>query len=133
MKKINAINKTVLVISDTHIPYSHQDYIVFLEAIKKKYKPQIITHIGDEVDGHAISFHKNETSLFNADEELEKAIEEIENGLHRLFKKMYLIESNHGSLIFRRLKSEGLPLLYLKPLHKIKIIKKRLTRYGHRK
>jgi len=29
------MNKTILVISDTHIPYHHPDMLAFLKAIKK--------------------------------------------------------------------------------------------------
>ena len=31
--------KRILVISDMHIPYHHQDSFAFLEAIKKEFKP----------------------------------------------------------------------------------------------
>ena len=33
------MNKSILVISDTHIPYHHKDLIPYLIAIKKEYKP----------------------------------------------------------------------------------------------
>lgn len=114
--KINAIGKSVLLISDTHIPYSHPDYLVFLASIKKIYKPDIIIHGGDEVDCHAISFHDSDSSLLNADAELDRAIEELQDGMHMMFPKMYLLESNHGSLIYRKMKSNGLPIRHLKPL-----------------
>ena len=42
-------NSCILVISDTHIPYHHKDSIDFLKAIKRKYKPDRVIHIGDEV------------------------------------------------------------------------------------
>jgi hypothetical protein len=117
--EINAKNKSVLIISDTHIPYSHKDYYFFLKEIKKKYKPDIVTHIGDELDYHAISMHKSDSSLFSADHELDAAIIEIQEGLHKLFPRMRLLESNHGSLVFRRLKVEGISIRHLKPLHKL--------------
>lgn len=116
---IDTRGKKVLLISDTHIPYSHPDYLVFLASIKHKYKPDVIVHGGDEVDGHAISFHDTDTSLFSADAELDKAIVEIQEGLHKLFPKMFLLESNHGSLIYRRMKAAGLPIRHLKPLHEL--------------
>jgi len=119
MKKLNGKNKEVLVISDTHIPYSHVDYVKFLRAIKNKYKPSIILHIGDELDYHAISFHDFDSSLFSADTELDTAIDEIHSGLHQLFPKMYLLESNHGSLIYRKIKHMGVPIRTIKPLHEL--------------
>lgn len=118
MKKINAVNKTVLLISDIHLPYAHPDYLKFLKAVKKKYSPQIIINTGDEVDNHAISFHDSDSSLFNADLELEKAIEGLQD-LKALFPKMDLCESNHGSLVYRRLKTCGIPIRTLLPLQQL--------------
>ena len=88
-KRINAFSKKVLIIPDTHIPYSHPDYIKFLSYLKDKYKPEIVCHLGDELDYHAISFHDSDSSLFSADKELDKAIIELQEGLHKLFPKMY--------------------------------------------
>lgn len=119
MLKLDARGKRVLFISDTHIPYSVDGYLDFLKEIKQKFRPEIIIHGGDEVDYHAISFHKSDVSLFSAGHELDAAINEIQEGLHKLFPKMYLLESNHGSLVFRRLKHEGISLRHLKPLHEL--------------
>ena len=113
---LNGKRKNILIISDTHIPYSHPDYILFLTAVKKKYKPHIIIHIGDELDYHAISFHDSDSSLMSADMELDKAIIELQEGLAKLFPKMYLLESNHGSLVYRKLKHHGIPIRVLKDL-----------------
>jgi len=118
-KRINATNKSVLFISDTHIPYSHPDYIKFLKAIKKKYKPEIIIHGGDELDYHQISFHDSDSSLLSADMELDEAIIELQEGLHKLWPKMFLLESNHGSLVYRKTKHHGLPIRTIKPLHEL--------------
>jgi hypothetical protein len=116
---LDARNKRVLFISDTHIPYSVDGYLNFLKDLKEKFKPEIVIHGGDELDYHAISFHKSDASLFSAGHELDQSIIEIQEGLHRLFPKLYLLESNHGSLIFRRLKFEGISLRHLKPLHEL--------------
>ena len=50
------MEKVILVISDQHIPHHHQDMIPFLTAIKKKYKPDRIVHIGDECDKHGLKY-----------------------------------------------------------------------------
>jgi len=125
IKVINAKNRSVLIISDTHAPYTHKDYFKFLKAVKKKYlnKKSIIFHVGDEVDNHAISFHKSESELFSAGDELDEAITYIK-ALESLFPKMYLCESNHGSLLYRRLKFEGIPIRALKSLQEIYSVKK---------
>ena len=56
-------NKRILVISDTHFPYQHPDCILFLAALRSEYKPDRVVHIGDEIDGHAISFHNSDPDL----------------------------------------------------------------------
>lgn len=116
MLKLDARGKRVLFISDTHIPYSVSGYIDFLSDLNDKFKPDIVIHGGDEVDYHAISFHKSVSELYSAGHELDRSIIELQEGLHKLFPKLYLMESNHGSLIYRRLKHDGIPIRHLKPL-----------------
>lgn len=129
MKTINAKNKRVLIISDCHIPYMHKDMHIFLKAIKEKYlvdengsmKNSLVLHIGDELDKHAISFHKSDVDLFSAGHELEKSIEilHMKDGLYEMFPKMHLCDSNHGSLVYRRAKADGIPLRYYKSYQEV--------------
>lgn len=116
MLELNGVGKRVLVIPDTHHPYQHPDLKAFLGEIKRHFKPEIVIHLGDEVDNHAISFHDHMAELFSADHELEKAIEYLQSDLHALFPKMFLLESNHGSLLLRRLRHAGIPIRTLMPL-----------------
>ena len=106
-------DKSVLLIGDSHIPYEHMDYLKFIKVVSKKWNCETIIHMGDELDYHAISFHNSESSLLNADKELEESIE-ILKGWNEAFSKMYLLESNHGSLVTRRMKVDGVPVRVLK-------------------
>lgn len=117
--QIDGIGKRILIIPDTHIPYSHKHYIKFLSAVKEKFNPELVIHLGDELDYHAISFHNSDHDLFSSGHELDRAIIEIQEGLHKLFPKMALLESNHGSLVYRRLKHDGIPIRVLKPLNEL--------------
>jgi len=117
--RINAKSKEVLLISDTHIPYSHPDYIKFLTAIKKKHKPEVVIHGGDELDYAAISFHDQDQELLSAGDELDRSIIELQEGLHKLFKKVDLLESNHGSLVYRKMKHHGIAIRHLKTLQEL--------------
>ncbi len=114
--KINARNKRVLIISDLHIPYSVKGYLRFLAKLKKEFKPQIVINIGDEVDYHDQSMHESDKDLDAAGIELDKSIDELQSGLHKLFPKMFLLESNHGSMTKRRAKKYGIPLRTLRSL-----------------
>lgn len=124
-KHINAKNRSVLVISDLHIPYHHIDSVRFLAACKEELlsKRSIIISVGDEVDGHDLSFHNSIKDLDSAGIELEKTkgyIKEIED----IFPKMDITSSNHGDLIYRRARAEGIPLDYIKPLPEVYGVKK---------
>jgi len=106
-------NKRVLIISDLHCPYHHQDSFKFLKALKKKYKPTRVINVGDEVDGHGISFHDSDPDLMSPGDELiaaQKACKELE----KIFPTMELCDSNHGSLLYRRGKAGGIPRHMLK-------------------
>lgn len=103
-----AVNKSVLIISDMHYPYNHPDIIAFLTALKRKYKFDRIISVGDELDYHAISFHDSDPDLMSAGDELKTSIARLKP-IYKLFPKMDLVESNHGSLVYRKQKTHGLP------------------------
>lgn len=101
-------NKSILVISDQHFPFNHADIIAFLKACKAKYKPDRIVNIGDELDYHSISFHTHSPDLMSPSDELQTALNRIKP-LYDLFPKMDILESNHGSLVYRKGEFNGLP------------------------
>lgn len=105
--------KRIMTIGDTHAPYTHPDALAFLESLKASYKPDVVVHMGDETDGHAISFHDSDPNLDSAGVELEKAKVWLEK-LHDIFPELLVCDSNHGSLIYRRAKAHGLPVQFIK-------------------
>lgn len=111
-------NKAVLVISDTHFPYNHPDVIAFLSCLKAKYKFDRIVHIGDEIDWHAISFHDHDPDLMSPGDELKTAVARMQP-LYRLFPKVDILESNHGSLVYRKARAFGIPRHVLKSYRSI--------------
>jgi hypothetical protein len=115
---IDARGKSALLLSDIHAPYSHPDFLLFLAAIKKKLKPDITLSVGDEADFHGINFHDHEAELFSADHELMAAKKELQE-LAKLFPKIHFCESNHGSMLLRRLKKAGVPIRVLRELSEI--------------
>lgn len=90
------------------MPYCHADTWRFLTAIKKKYKPDRVICLGDEVDFHALSYHESDPDLDSAGPELEKAIAFL-RPLYKLFPVVDLLESNHGSLVYRKAMTAGIP------------------------
>ena len=120
MKVIDARDKYVLIIPDLHCPHHHVDAFKFLKRIKEQLpEDAIIINLGDEIDGHAWSFHTSDSDLDSAGVELSKAIIYLQEGLHTLFPKMHILESNHGSLLSRKLKHHGIPIRALKPMQEL--------------
>jgi hypothetical protein len=105
--------KCILAISDAHLPWQHRDMFRFLKAVKRKYKPDKVVNIGDEVDHHAISMHDHSPDLPSPDAEMELALIEIKK-LYKIFPKVDVVDSNHGSLVFRRAAKYGLPKRVIK-------------------
>jgi hypothetical protein len=101
-------NARILIIPDMHQPYCHSNTWAFLAAIKKKFNPDRVICLGDEVDYHALSFHDHDPDLDSAGPELAKAIRFLQP-LYKLFPVMDLLESNHGSLVYRKAITAGIP------------------------
>ncbi|AHX01147.1 hypothetical protein M316_0082 [Nitrincola phage 1M3-16] len=106
-------NSRVLLISDMHIPYHHKDTLKFLQHLKDKYNPTRVICMGDELDKHALSYHDSDPDLDSAGKELEKSIPVIKE-LERMFPVMDILESNHGSLVWRKAKTHGIPRHYIR-------------------
>jgi len=111
-------SKSVLVISDMHHPYAHPDTIAFLKAVKAKYKPDAVVCIGDEADFHDASFHDSDPDLDSAGVELEKAIKGLKP-IYKLFPKVTVVESNHGSMILRKALVGKIPRKAIKSYNEI--------------
>jgi|TARA_R100001530_G_scaffold13965_1_gene12748 predicted phosphodiesterase len=105
--------KSILVISDLHIPYHHKDSFAFLKAIKKEFKPDYIVNIGDLLDFHAINMHMHDPDLYSAGHEL-KASRRYIKELESIFPKMVEVDSNHSSLVYRRALKYGMSREFLK-------------------
>lgn len=95
------VAKSLLVISDMHHPYAHPDTVPFLRALKAKYKFDTVICIGDEADFHDASFHDSDPDLDSSGVELQKAIDGLKP-IYKLFPKVTVIESNHGSMVMRK-------------------------------
>lgn len=111
-------NSRVLVIGDLHFPYHHRDTFDFLKAIKKEFKPDRIISIGDEIDGSSFSYHESNPDLYSPGHELALATECIKE-LESVFPVVDVLESNHGSLMWRKQVSAGLPKAFFKDYREV--------------
>lgn len=105
--------ETVLVISDLHCPFQHQDAFTFLDAVKTKFKPTQIVCIGDEADMHAISDYDHDPDGYAPGDELKAAITQLKQ-LYTLFPTVKSCVSNHTARPFRRAEKFGIPKAFLR-------------------
>lgn len=108
----------ILVVPDQHFPFNHIDIFRFLSAIKKKYRPDKVVNLGDEVDYHSMSMHDHDPDLPNPRSEIDMAIQRLKH-FYKLFPEVDVLESNHGSLVYRRAKKNGLPKKVIKSYQEI--------------
>ena len=111
-------NAAIYCLSDPHFPYHHVDSFAFHKAVKKKYRPDKIICLGDELDNHKGSFHEHIPDLPSWEDELQKGIDCIHE-LEAIFPKMDVLESNHGSLWFRKASAAGLPRRLLRSYEEV--------------
>lgn len=111
-------NSRILLISDMHIPYHHPDTLEFLQHLKDKYSPTRVICMGDELDKHSLSFHDSDPDLPSAGDELRASLPTIQK-LKDMFPVMDILESNHGSLLYRKAHAFGIPKHYLKSYNDI--------------
>lgn len=111
-------NSRILLISDLHIPYHHPDSLEFLKYLKEKYNPTRVICLGDELDKHSLSFHDSDPDLPSAGDELRASLPVIQK-LKEMFPVMDILESNHGSLLYRKAHHHGIPKQYLKTYNEV--------------
>jgi len=105
--------QTLLVIGDLHAPAFHKDTVEFLKAIKKKFKPTRVVLTGDEVNLAAMAYHEHDPDMAGPSQELKDAIAALKP-IYHMFPKADILESNHGSLIYRKAFTAGIPKAALK-------------------
>lgn len=110
--------KNILVIPDQHFPFNHIDIFLFLIAVNKKYKPDKVVNVGDEVDSHSMSMHDHSPDLPGPHDEMDMAITRLKH-LYKIFPEVDILESNHGSLYYRRASKNGLPKRVIKSYKEI--------------
>ena len=110
--------KTVLVISDTQVPFIHPDTLKFLKAIKTRYSPTDVVHIGDVVDFHTMSDHETDPDGYSSGHELKHAIRSL-RGIYKLFPKCTVTLGNHDRRLWRRAMKAGIPLECIRDLGEI--------------
>jgi predicted phosphodiesterase len=105
--------KSVLVIGDTHEPFTHPSYLDFCKRIYRELKCTEVVHIGDIVDNHAISYHEHDPDGWSPEHEMKEADKKLQRWF-KAFPKVMLCTGNHN-LVDRKGKTVGLPKRCFRP------------------
>lgn len=105
---MSKLKEVVLGISDTQFPFAHKDTFEFLQAVKEKYQPTQVIHIGDELDFHALSNYDHDPDGSSAGDEFKLAMKDM-NRLYEIFPTVKACLSNHTARPYRRAFKFGIP------------------------
>lgn len=110
--------KRIMFIPDLHIPFHHIHAFKFIKEVKKKYRPDLIVCLGDEQDIHSGSMHDHSPDLHSPSDELSMTLSALKV-LYKIIPEVSVVESNHGSLFYRRAAKNGLPSRVMKSYEEI--------------
>jgi predicted phosphodiesterase len=109
----------VLVIADTHEPFSKEGYLDFCLDIQKRCKCGTVVHIGDLVDNATLSFHHDiDPNGHSPKDEIYEARRSLRNW-YRAFPKVFLCLGNHDRRVDLKGKHVGLPDDVFRPFRDI--------------
>ena len=105
----------VLVISDLQAPFHHPASLLFLKAVKKDFRCDLVTCVGDEIDAHALSvnFPVDPDADYTPKTETLAAIDFLKS-LYSTFPKVKVCNSNHTQRPWRKAFNAGISGLFLK-------------------
>lgn len=108
----------VLVIGDTHAPFHHKNYLKFLCDVRDEYKPDMVIHIGDLVDNHALSNYIKDPDGFSASDEWRATTAALKD-FYKEFPEVTWIIGNHDRRPYRKAYDAGMSPSMVKPLNEI--------------
>lgn len=106
------------IIGDTHLPFVHPMYLRFIQDTFEQYGVTKVHHIGDVVDGHAISFWDHDPDGHSAGREADLAAEALEEW-KETFPSITVNIGNHDERQFRVARKAGLPSRYINDYKKV--------------
>lgn len=115
---MNKKKRNVLIIGDTHAPFTRKGYMNFCARTRDKYKCDTIVHIGDEVDNHSISDWNHDPDGLSSGHEFDAAYREMKKW-QKLFPEMYLCIGNHTARPQRFANKYGLSMRYLRSFNEM--------------
>jgi predicted phosphodiesterase len=107
------IQRNVLVIGDIHEPFCEEGYLEHCIAQYEKYKCTDVVFIGDVIDSHYSSFHRADPDGYGAGDELERAIDRIQQW-YAAFPKALVCIGNHDAIVRRKAFDSGISKCWIR-------------------
>jgi predicted phosphodiesterase len=115
---LNGDPKNVLVIGDTHAPFTRKGYLQHCREVQEKFNCGTVVHIGDAIDNHYSSYHDQDPDGLSAGDELVLAKAMIQQW-YKVFPKAKVCIGNHDNLPKRKGFSSGLSKHWMKSLPEV--------------
>jgi metallophosphoesterase superfamily enzyme len=97
----------ILIIGDLHEPFCLSGYMDHCITVQKKHDCGTVIFIGDIIDNHFSSYHETDPDGYSAGEELDRAINRVQNW-YQAFPEAKVIIGNHDRIVTRKAFSGGL-------------------------
>lgn len=110
---LSGSENNVLIIGDLHAPFNLPKYLAFCKEQQIKYKCGKVIFIGDIIDNHFSSYHESDPDGMSAGDELDKAIEQVQQ-YYEAFPVATVIIGNHDRLVHRKAFSGGVSKRWIK-------------------
>lgn len=108
----------ILVIGDTHIPFTMKGYLQFCIDTAAKYNCNIFVSIGDLVDYHYSSFHESDPDGLSAGQELTSSIKQLESW-YKAFPTLKICLGSHDLRPQRKTYSGGISKQWLRGFNEV--------------
>lgn len=115
---LNGNPDNVLVIGDIHEPFCLDGYLEFCREQQERFDCGKVIFIGDIIDHHFASFHPTDPDGFGGGEELERAINKLQNWYHT-FPEAVVTIGNHDRIVARKLYSSGISMRWVRPIQEV--------------
>tara|TARA_R100000231_G_C5327617_1_gene165330 strand:+ start:1851 stop:2567 length:717 start_codon:yes stop_codon:yes gene_type:complete len=110
--------RRILVIGDLHAPFTLDGYFEFCKTTYAKFNCNQVIFIGDIIDNHYSSFHTTDPDGMGGGDELDMAIDCIQEWVEE-FPKADVCIGNHDRMIMRKAFESQIPKRWIKSYNEV--------------
>lgn len=110
--------KRILIIGDIHAPFCLEGYLDFCKETYAIYNCNQVIFIGDIIDNHYASFHTTDPDGMGGGDELDYAIDTIQDWTNE-FPKADVLIGNHDRIIMRKAFESQIPKRWIKSYNEV--------------